>query len=154
MYRLIVAAFLHVNFLHLLGNMFAAFILLTRVEYTFGPLLTFIMYIICAIGGNIFSLAVDSNNNYYVIKAGASTAIFGMVGVPIGYLIINWSGLDNVGSALKCQMVCSIIFLLIFILIFTPSSVNSNIDYFGHLGGLLTGIWVAAFKDPLINEKR
>ena len=57
------------------------------------------------------------------------------------------------GSALKCQMVCYVTFLLLFILIFTPSA-EGNVDYFGHLGGFLTGIWVTALKEPLINEKR
>ena len=81
------------DFIHILGNVFAAFILLTRIEYSFGPPLTFIIYIICAIGGNIFSLAVDSDSNYRNVKAGASTALYGLIGVLIGYLVINWSAL-------------------------------------------------------------
>lgn len=58
-YRLISAIFLHVNFLHVIGNMFSTFILVTRVEYTFGPLRTLLIYLLCGIGGNIFSLAVS-----------------------------------------------------------------------------------------------
>jgi rhomboid protease GluP len=64
-YRLVSAIFLHVNFIHVIGNMFSTFILLTRVEHTFGPLRTLIIYLLCGIGGNIFSLAISSQNEYY-----------------------------------------------------------------------------------------
>lgn len=141
-YRLVSAIFLHVNFLHIIGNLFSTFILVTRIEYTFGPIKILLIYLLCGIGGNIFSLAVD--NNYYSIKAGASTALYGMIGVVLGYLIINWTGLHQVGEHLRCNVICLSLFLLIFVLIFTPSNLNTNIDYYGHLGGFLTGIWASA----------
>lgn len=43
-------------------------------------------------------------------------------------------------------------FLLLFVLIFTPF--GSNIDYYGHLGGFLAGIWLAAVHQTLIEETR
>lgn len=55
------------------------------------------MWIFCGIGGNIFSLAVDTDGFGTTIKAGASTALYGMIGVILGYLIINWSGLKLIG---------------------------------------------------------
>lgn len=75
------------------------------------------------IGGNIFSLAVDSRFEG-IIKAGASTALYGMIGVVIGYIIINWVGLKMVGEQLRCNSICLAMFLLIFVIIFTPSTLN------------------------------
>ncbi len=143
-YRLIAAIFLHINFIHIIANILSTFILVTRVEYTFGPIKTLIIYLLSGIGGNIFSLAVSSDEDYaLLIKAGASTALFGMIGLLLGYLIINWNGLDLVGQQLKCSIICTTVFFLIFVLIFTPSS-SGKIDYYGHLGGFLTGIWMTA----------
>jgi rhomboid protease GluP len=142
------AIFLHVNFMHVIGNMFSTFILLTRVEYTFGPPRTLLLYLLCGIGGNIFSLAVSSEKNYWsLVRAGASTSLFGLIGLLIGYLVLNWRGLDQVGQQMKCNIVCATIFMLVFVLIFTPYS--SSIDYFGHLGGFLTGLWMPALLEPL-----
>lgn len=103
------------------------------------------IYLLCGIGGNIFSLAVSGDNDYWSkVKAGASTALYGMIGLLIGYLVLNWRGLDQLGQQMKCRMVCSIFFMLVFVLIFTPADIGSSIDYFGHLGGFLTGLWMPA----------
>ncbi len=79
-----------------------------------------IAFLVSGIAGNIFSLAVDSN--YTTIKAGASTSLHGMIGIILGYIIINWVGLNLVGDALKCTILCMFFFLIIFVLIFTPFS--------------------------------
>lgn len=148
-WRLISAIFLHVTFMHILGNIFTTFILVSRIQYTYGLLKTFIFYLVCGVGGNILSLAVKGHNSS-VISAGASTALFGMVGIVIGYIIINWSGLIIIGDALRCQIVCTAMLFLIFALIFTPS--GSNIDYFGHLGGFGTGIWISFTHETIAHS--
>ena len=71
-----------------------------------------------------------------------------MIGLILGYLIYNWRGLNNIGFQLKCKLVCYVMFLLIFVLFFTPSN-GQSIDFFGHLGGFLTGIWMPAIEKPL-----
>lgn len=53
---------------------------------------------------------------------------------------------------MRCRVACQFFFLLIFVLIFTPYS--RSIDYYGHLGGFLTGVWVTGFLKPLISESR
>jgi membrane associated rhomboid family serine protease len=111
-----------------------------------------ILYLICGIGGNIFSLTVDTGSYFDTYKAGASTALYGSIGIILGYLIINWTGLQAIGEQLRYQIVCVFLFLLIFVLIFTPNS--GNVDFYGHLGGFLTGIWVTGFTQSLIFEIR
>jgi rhomboid protease GluP len=109
-----------------------------------------IIYLITGICGNIFSLVCSPDG----IKAGASTALFGIIGVIVGYVIINWNGLDLVGPAMKCQIWCTSLMIIIFIFIFTPSSSDSGIDYYGHLGGFLAGIWVSAIHEPIVSFTR
>jgi rhomboid protease GluP len=147
-YRLLSAIFVHTSFGHFIGNIFSTFILITRIEHTFGPFQTLCLYLICGIGGNIFSLTVDTDSFSNVYKAGASTALYGSIGIILGYLVINWVGLQPVGDQMRCNIVCVFMFLLIFVMIFTPSS--ENVDFYGHLGGFLTGIWATGFVDSLI----
>lgn len=99
-----------------------------------------VIYIISGISGNIFSLLCSPAG----VKAGASTALYGMIGVIIGYIVINWNGLDRIGPAMKCQVWCTAVLVIVFIFIFTPSSGNYSIDYYGHLGGFLAGVWLSA----------
>lgn len=112
---------------------------------------TLFVFLLCGIAGGIFTLAVDKGG-FNTIKAGASTALYGMIGIILGYIIINWRGLRQIGSALRCNILCSFFFLLIFVLIFTPG--RSNVDHLGHLGGFLAGVWISAIGDTIISEKR
>lgn len=94
-----------------------------------------------------------------MVKAGASTALYGIIGVIFGYIMINWNGLDLIGKSMKCQIGCTAAMIILFILIFTPSAGSSSsntvsIDYFGHLGGFLAGVWLSCIHKPIINEKR
>lgn len=58
-YRLVVPQFLHVHFMHLVGNFFTTLIFMSRVEYTYGGIKTLIIYILSGIGGNIFSILLN-----------------------------------------------------------------------------------------------
>jgi rhomboid protease GluP len=150
-YRLISAMFLHIYFMHIFGNLITTFMFLSRIEYTFGWVKTLIIYLVCGISGNIFSVLCSPAG----VKAGASTALFGIIGIIIGYIIINWNGLDLVGAAMKCQIWCTALLIIVFIFIFTPSSSEGlSIDYYGHLGGFLAGVWISAIHTPIINETR
>jgi rhomboid protease GluP len=147
-WRLITAAVLHVNFMHFFGNFTSTIILLSRFEYSFGTVRCIIFYIAAAISGNIFSALCVSNE----VKAGASTSLYGLLGVMLGYLIINWSGLNCIGPILKCQLICVCFMLILFTILFTSVSGPTNIDYYGHLGGFLAGLWLSAINPTIDNE--
>lgn len=146
-WRLITAAVLHVNFMHFFGNFMSTVILLSRFEYTFGTIRCIIIYIISAIAGNIFSAVCDTTTT----KAGASTCLYGVLGVMVGYLIINWSGLKKIGAILRCQLLCACGMLIVFTILFTSVGAN-NIDYFGHLGGFLAGLWLSGINHTIENQ--
>jgi membrane associated rhomboid family serine protease len=106
--------------------------------------------LISGIGGNIFSCLTNGSDN--VVKAGASTCLYGIIGTIIGYIVLNWKGLDAVGRLLKCQLVFVGIMIIMFIFVLTPYS--DNIDYMGHLGGFITGLTICAIHDTIRNGKR
>jgi membrane associated rhomboid family serine protease len=109
-----------------------------------------IIYLLSGIGGNIFSLAC---NTTITPRVGASTALYGIIGLILGYIIINWNGFDLVGFQMKCQICCSGFMIIIFIFIWTPSTYD-GIDYLGHLGGFLTGLWCTAIHNTIIDTIR
>jgi rhomboid protease GluP len=125
-------------------------IFLSRVEYTFGWWKSLIIYIISGIGGNIFSCLINPSTT--VVKAGASTCLFGIIGAIMGYIILNWTGLRVIGRLLKGQLVFIAIIIILFIFALTPY--NDNIDYMGHIGGFLTGLTICAIHSTIRNEIR
>lgn len=109
-----------------------------------------IIYIVSGIGGNIFTNLTNPSDT--IVKAGASTCLFGIIGAIIGYVILNWRGLNLIGRLLKCQLVFTAGIIVLFIFVLTPYS--DNIDYMGHLGGFLTGLTICAIHTTIVSQKR
>ena len=86
------------------------FMFLSRVEYTFGVVKTLIIYLVSGIAGNLFSSLLNPGT----VKVGASTALYGVIGVILAYIFINWNGLDLVGPVMKCQVWCTGFMIIIF----------------------------------------
>jgi membrane associated rhomboid family serine protease len=124
--RLITAAFLHANVLHLATNMLTLYIVgapLERVLRT-GRYLT--IYLLSALGGSLLSLWLSPQ---FSIGVGASGAIFGLFGA---LLILR----RQVGAEASGLVV--LIGLNLFISFAVP-----NISWQAHIGGLVTGVLVA-----------
>lgn len=149
-YRLVTALFLHMNFMHILGNLIVTALFVSRIEYLLGPAKTIAIYLLAGISGNLVSIAIVPEP----IKAGASTALFGIVGLMLGYLILNWRALSYINGSAKAQFYCSAIMILVFLLMFTPSTNDSSVDHLGHFGGFLAGVWLAAIPPTLLNAPR
>lgn len=62
----------------------------SSIESIYGYLNTLSIWIVCAVGGNIFSADFASE---YSISVGASTSLFGMIGLFLAYFILNWNAL-------------------------------------------------------------
>src|SRR2546421_2037825 len=76
-YRMITAAFLHANILHLVFNMAALFIFGVQVEAALGRARFVSLYVLAAFGGSLASLLLAPPDQPSV---GASGAIFGLFG--------------------------------------------------------------------------
>jgi rhomboid protease GluP len=137
-WRLVMPMFLHVGWLHLLGNSYALFILGPILERVYGYGRFTLLYVAAGMGSSALSMSLSRN-----VAAGASGAIFGIAGAMLvaGYLhrdVIppRW------GRAFGRGIIPFIVLTLI--LGFT----ERGIDKWGHVGGLLTGMVLAALIPP------
>ena len=137
-WRLITPAFLHANLMHIAFNMYALFILGRRIESTYGHGRFLLLYFLSAFGGNVLSFVLSDANSL-----GASTAIFGLLAAEAVFILQN--------RRLFGQRVRGMLFNIAFILVINLMlgfSANTNIDNFGHLGGLLGGFLFSSLAGP------
>lgn len=126
-YRLITCAFLHIGIFHLFFNMYALYILGPQAESFFGKIKYIAIYLISALSASILSLAFNTN----VISAGASGAIFGLLGC---ILYFGYHYRIYLGNVIRSQIIPIIVLNLLIGFTF------SGIDNFAHIGGLIGGI--------------
>lgn len=128
-YRLFTCAFLHGGLFHLLCNMYSLYILGPQINIVFGTHKYIALYIICCFTSSLMSLIFLPNT----ISVGASGAIFGLMGALIAFAFIERKQLDK-------HFISGLLQVLILNLIIGMSM--SNIDNYGHIGGLLGGLLV------------
>ena len=134
-WRLLTAAFLHqTSFLpHILFNMYLLWVVGPPLEQRFGRPRFAALYLLSAVGGSVgyLLLADPVAQSWFSAVVGASGAVFGLFGA---LLVVNRRlGLEN-RSLL-------IFFALNAAIGFFP---GANIAWQSHLGGLVTGVLVAA----------
>lgn len=124
-YRLITAAFLHANVIHILFNMYALYLVGPQLEVALGRTRYGVLYVVSALGGSTLS--------YYfgpvvAIGIGASGAVFGCFGA-----------LAVIGRRMNVDIRPLVGLIVINLLIgFLP-----HIDWRAHVGGLVTGVVLA-----------
>ena len=130
-WRLITYMFLHGSLLHLLVNMYSLYIIGTQIENYYGKAKYITIYIISGIcGGLLSAIGIGSTS----ISVGASGALFGLLGA-LAYFGYNYR--LYLGNVLKTQIVPVIaVNLLIGFMV-------QGIDNFCHIGGLVSGIFLA-----------
>lgn len=124
-YRLITCMFLHGGIMHLLLNMFALYSLGPFIEKIYGKTRYLIIYFLSGIVSSVFSYMFST-----AVSIGASGAIFGLLGAA---LIFAMKMKDRIGRGFITNIVS-----VILINLFMGFSM-SNVDNFGHLGGLIGG---------------
>lgn len=133
-YQLITSMFSHFGIRHLASNMFVLCLLGSMLEKRVGKVSFFIIYILSGIGGNIISAAHNFSTGKYVISAGASGAVFGVMGALVSVVILNRGRLGN----LTTQKIMIFVGLSLF-----QGFSSQGIDNLAHVGGVITGIIVA-----------
>ena len=131
-WRMFTAMFLHIGVLHLLFNLYALYLFGPQVEGIFGHRRFTAIYLIGGLFGSLASYTFVDN-----LSAGASGAIFGLVGaISVYYLRYR----DQFGGRAKAVLQ-NMAMIVVINFIFGLSS--QGIDNWGHLGGLLGGALVA-----------
>lgn len=138
-YRLLTCMFVHIGIIHLLVNMYSLYVIGPQVESFYGKIKYLIIYLISGICGSILSIGFHDN----IISAGASGAIFGLLGA---ILYFGYRYRAYLGQAIKSQVIPIIVINLII------GFTSSGIDNAAHIGGLLGGVLTAMFLG--VDEKR
>ena len=132
-YRLFTAMFVHFGFLHLICNMYSLYNLGPALESFFGIPVFLLLYLASGLAGNILTYVMELRSGRYNLSAGASGAVFGLLG---SYLVFAlWPG--YVGVSLY-----SVLRVLAINALYTFS--NRSINARSHVGGLITGAALTA----------
>ncbi len=128
-YRMFTSMFLHFGFLHLICNMYSLYNLGPGLEYFMGVPLFLVLYLVSGLSGNILSYVVETRKGRNNLSAGASGAIFGLLGAYLLFAILPGYGGVSLYGILR---------VLGINLLYTLS--NRSINAMAHLGGLIGGI--------------
>jgi membrane associated rhomboid family serine protease len=121
-WRLITAAFLHANIVHLGFNMLALWWIGAPVEQYLGRSRYIGLYLAAGLAGSAGALLQTQG-----VTVGASGAIFGILGAM---LILEWQATGRLGGQAMTLIVINLAFSFSF----------SGISWGGHVGGLIGGI--------------
>src|SRR3954471_2455890 len=142
--RIVTSGFLHVNWWHLLFNMFTLYAFGGTLESSLGALQFVLIYFLSLIGGNLLSLFIHRQHGGYR-SVGASGAIAGVIFAAIA--LFPGLNLSFFGIPLPIP---AWLFGLVYILIsiYGIRSRKDNVGHDAHLGGALLGMIVAILFHP------
>lgn len=133
-YRIFTCLFLHFGITHLLNNMVLLGALGWNLEQEIGKIRFLVIYFVSGISGNILSLLYDLRLEQPAVSAGASGAIFGLMGALLYVVIANRGRLGRLsGRGMLFMVVLSLYFGL----------TSSGVDNLAHIGGLIAGFLLA-----------
>ncbi|HWB66823.1 MAG TPA: rhomboid family intramembrane serine protease [Mycobacteriales bacterium] len=122
-YRLVSAMFLHFNVLHIGFNMYALYLVGPPLEAALGRARYLTLYFLAGLGGSVLSVALGPLSE---LAAGASGAIFGLFGAF--YIVARHQRWQTGGIAATIVLNLVLSF-----------SFSGEIDWRGHVGGLIAG---------------
>ena len=133
-YRIFTCLFLHFGITHLLNNMVLLGALGWNLELEIGKVRFVIIYFASGIIGNIVSLFYDLTLEQPAVSAGASGAIFGLMGSLLYVVIANRGRLGRLsGRGMLVMVILSLYFGL----------TSTGVDNLAHIGGLVSGFLLA-----------
>lgn len=132
-YRLFTAMFLHIGVMHLFYNMFSLYIFGYRLERYLKRWQYAYIYILSGLIGSLSSMAGSYITEAHAVSAGASGAVYGLMG---SLLIIAHRVKKPIDG------VTSYIIWIMFVLGMVHSVLTPNVDIFAHIGGFIGGILI------------
>ena len=144
-YRLFTSMFLHFGFEHLMNNMLMLLVIGWNLERELGKIRFLLIYLCSGLCGNVLSLWWDVHTGSYAVAAGASGAVFGIIGALLYVAIRNHGRVGNVtGRGLLFMAVMSLYY----------GFTSEGVDNFAHIGGLLSGFLLAVLLYWKTKRKR
>ena len=140
-WRLITSMFVHIGFAHIAFNMFALFMFGGAIENRYGKVRYLMLYLAAGVLGSATSLAFT----HAELSAGASGAIFGIVGAGFAMALVN-----RRNPAMRAQLRSwgVLIAINVAIGIATP-----GIDLRAHAGGFVGGLVIATTLEAAAKQR-
>ncbi|MBE5942767.1 MAG: rhomboid family intramembrane serine protease [Lachnospiraceae bacterium] len=132
-YQLVTSFFLHFGFSHLLNNMILLAYTGCELERRIGSITYLFVYMIFGIAGNVVSLFWHHGMGKYVVSAGASGAIYGVIGALLVLLIMQQIKTPD----LSPRRIVAMIIISIY-----HGLTSTGVDNGAHIGGLVAGLVV------------
>ena len=139
-WRLLTCIFVHIGLIHVLFNMFALLSVSSFLEEELGPARYLSLFLLSGLGGSITSDVFHVR----VLSAGASGAIFGLIGFSILYFRRQGSAR---GRDIQAFMIRWAIYAFVFGLFFRA-------DNYAHAGGFAAGLLLGGLMEIREDEKR
>lgn len=130
-YRFITSMFMHFGINHLFNNMIMLFCIGEILEKQIGRISFLSVYILSGIGANLISFFYYLKTDELVVSAGASGAIFGILGSLLVVVVMNKGKLESITTMRLIFMICLSLYL---------GYIDINTNNAAHIGGLFFGI--------------
>lgn len=134
-WRLLTAGFLHFGAAHLVNNMVILYCMGSRMERAAGHIRFLVIYMLSLLGGSLLSYAVMLHTGEFAVSAGASGAVFGIIGGVLWIVLLCKGRLEDITTR-------GILIMLLLSVYFGFSS--SGVDNWCHIGGAVTGFVATA----------
>jgi rhomboid protease GluP len=143
-WRILTSNYVHIGIIHIAVNMWALWQLGRLAERIFGPWIYFLIYTASGISGSLLSLL----RNPLEVSAGASGALFGIIGALIAALYL---GKLPFPKPARDGLLKNLVWVAVINLGLGASI--PGIDNAGHVGGLIMGLALGAIIGPHLMEE-
>ena len=133
-YRIFTCMFLHFGMEHLANNMLVLFVLGQRLEPIAGKIKFLLIYLLGGMGGSLLSVYMDIRKQEYAISAGASGAVFAVMGAMIYVLLRNRGRVADLSAKQILVMAVFSVYL---------GFAAGGVDNAAHVGGMIFGFVMA-----------
>lgn len=133
-YTLITSMFLHFGFSHLMNNMVMLLVIGYSLEPEIGKIRFLLIYLGSGLMGNLVSAWFDVSQGSYAVSAGASGAIFGIVGALLYVAIRNHGRVGEISTRGLVLMAGLSLYY---------GFTAQGVDNAAHIGGLISGFLLA-----------
>jgi rhomboid protease GluP len=137
-WRLLTSMFVHLGFAHIVLNMLLLGYVGIIVERLYGNARFAALYLFAGLAASLTGLCL----HYGLNSAGASGAIFGVLGALLAYVVRFWSTMPRTLHAKRFRTVASIIIYSL-----VNGLTHPGVDNAAHFGGLIAGFamgWILA----------
>jgi len=137
-WRLLSSMFLHIGIAHLAFNGYALYIIGRDVEMMYGSARFTAIYFLSGLAGSVLYFLVGPSVS---VSAGASGAVFGLIGAQVAFFLLNRSLFGSFGRQRLGN-------LAVLLAINLALGLMPGINMWAHLGGLAAGFGLALALAP------